>query len=414
MKKMNAKKLGKDLIIIFGLLLLFYVISMSLAFLIPDGLLMEKWQESVNVISGEGKRWMVIPGNEATKLDTFTDNLMFQRLRNRDGLNPLQAAMWNDGYYRYWMGIQIILRPLLIVLNYSGIRYLNIFFVLGLLSFTFSAISRSLGKKIAAVFLVSLAMVNVWIFPLSMQYTSAYAVMMIAILCLCVCFKKGLLKDNQDVLFFFVIGSFTNFFDLLTVPLLTFGMPFVVYFALVNKQTIRSFVSNFLLLLKTGLAWLFGYVLTWTAKWAIGSIVLKENIFVSAIRQILFRTAGNEEYPLAPEETMRNLINLMFPSYALKIIGLLLVLWLIVFIFYKKPWKQIVSCLPLLLVALLPYVWFVILLNHNQHHYYFTYRIQAMTVFSVCVFLIFSIDWPRINRDIKEKIANRRSKKKAV
>lgn len=411
---MNAKKLGKDLIIIFGLLLLFYVISMSLAFLIPDGLLMEKWQESVNVISGEGKRWMVIPGNEATKLDTFTDNLMFQRLRNRDGLNPLQAAMWNDGYYRYWMGIQIILRPLLIVLNYSGIRYLNIFFVLGLLSFTFSAISRSLGKKIAAVFLVSLAMVNVWIFPLSMQYTSAYAVMMIAILCLCVCFKKGLLKDNQDVLFFFVIGSFTNFFDLLTVPLLTFGMPFVVYFALVNKQTIRSFVSNFLLLLKTGLAWLFGYVLTWTAKWAIGSIVLKENIFVSAIRQILFRTAGNEEYPLAPEETMRNLINLMFPSYALKIIGLLLVLWLIVFIFYKKPWKQIVSCLPLLLVALLPYVWFVILLNHNQHHYYFTYRIQAMTVFSVCVFLIFSIDWPRINRDIKEKIANRRSKKKAV
>lgn len=414
MKKMNAKKLGKDLIIIFGLLLLFYVISMSLAFLIPDGLLMEKWQESVNVISGEGKRWMVIPGNETTKLDTFTDNLMFQRLRNRDGLNPLQAAMWNDGYYRYWMGIQIILRPLLIVLNYSGIRYLNIFFVLGLLSFTFSAISRSLGKKIAAVFLVSLAMVNVWIFPLSMQYTSAYAVMMIAILCLCVCFKKGLLKDNQDVLFFFVIGSFTNFFDLLTVPLLTFGMPFVVYFALVNKQTIRSFVSNFLLLLKTGLAWLFGYVLTWTAKWAIGSIVLKENIFVSAIRQILFRTAGNEEYPLAPEETMRNLINLMFPSYALKIIGLLLVLWLIVFIFYKKPWKQIVSCLPLLLVALLPYVWFVILLNHNQHHYYFTYRIQAMTVFSVCVFLIFSIDWPRINRDIKEKIANRRSKKKAV
>lgn len=411
---MNAKKLGKDLIIIFGLLLLFYVISMSLAFLIPDGLLMEKWQESVNVISGEGKRWMVIPGNETTKLDTFTDNLMFQRLRNRDGLNPLQAAMWNDGYYRYWMGIQIILRPLLIVLNYSGIRYLNIFFVLGLLSFTFSAISRSLGKKIAAVFLVSLAMVNVWIFPLSMQYTSAYAVMMIAILCLCVCFKKGLLKDNQDVLFFFVIGSFTNFFDLLTVPLLTFGMPFVVYFALVNKQTIRSFVSNFLLLLKTGLAWLFGYVLTWTAKWAIGSIVLKENIFVSAIRQILFRTAGNEEYPLAPEETMRNLINLMFPSYALKIIGLLLVLWLIVFIFYKKPWKQIVSCLPLLLVALLPYVWFVILLNHNQHHYYFTYRIQAMTVFSVCVFLIFSIDWPRINRDIKEKIANRRSKKKAV
>ena len=39
--------------------------------------------------------------------------------------------------------------------------------------------------------------------------------------------------------------------------------------------------------------------------------------------------------------------------------------------------------------ALLPYVWFAIVANHSMIHYYFTFRLQIASVFSVLSFYVF-------------------------
>ncbi|MGE7367188.1 hypothetical protein ACQKKE_11260 [Desemzia incerta] len=403
---MTYKSLAKWLIISFSGLLLIYIGVLTIAFMIPDSLLMEKWTESVNLIASEEKRWVVMTGLEATKLDTFTDNLMFQRLLNREGINPLSAAMWVDGYTRYWLGILAVLRPLLLFVSYEGIRYFNIFFILGLLCFVFSAVKKHLGKTFSTAFLFSMGMIHVWIFPLSLQYTTAYAVMMIATLFLFYLYEKKLLDGKRDIIFFFIVGSVTNFFDLLTVPLITFGIPYTLYFCLKNKDKIQSFKENILYTIRSGISWLAGYALTWSAKWIIGSIILQENIIKSALNQILFRSGAEEEVPIVMSDVYRSLIDLMFPSYMVKVLLIVGVVWIIYFLIHHKSWKNILNLSPVLLIGILPYVWFFALSNHNLHHDYFTYRNQAITTLVFLSFMLLSVNKtnaPRWIMKIKKK-----------
>lgn len=398
---MISKKVIKNLFLIFLGLILLYSLGLIAVYLIPDSLISEKWQSSVEIIANESKRWMVIPGNEATKLDTFTDNLIFQRLTNDKYSNALISSFWIDGYYRYWMGIHVLLRPLLLFIDYSGIRYFNIFLLMGLFGFSFSLIKKYVGNWMAIIYVISLGMIHAWIFPLSLQYSSAFIVMLFSILVIFYLYSKDSLSSKKIYLFF-MIGSLTNFFDLLTVPLLTYGIPFVILFSLENKEKVSNTLENYYLLIITGITWLLGYSLTWVTKWILGSIILKENIIHFAIQQILFRTSGNEEVPVDRLTTLNKLFDLMFPSYMLKLIIGVIIVWALLFILYKKPWMELLSLTPLILISILPYVWFIILGNHNQHHGYFTYRIQAITVFSIFTFMILSLNVTKIKAKVKK------------
>lgn len=386
----NKELIKKGLLLFLSSLLLYYVF-LILAYCIPDDLLRKNWTESVNLIASEEKRWAVLSGYSGTKLDTFTDNLMFQRLLNKEGLNPFAASMWIDGYMRYWFGIIIFLRPLLVLIGYGGIRYLNIFLVFGLFAFTFSAMKKQLGAAFATAFLVSLCLIHFWIFPLSLQYTPVYVIMMLAILAIFYLKEKNKLYQANMILLFLMIGSLTNYFDLLTAPLLTFGMPFVTYFILENQESITRPLQNYLISVKTGLAWLGGYAITWIAKWLLASAVLRDNIVKYALNQILVRTGGTEDEVLHISEIVKRLLQTMFPSKVMILLGVIFAVWLVFLAFRHKPLRDLLSLTPLLFIAVLPFGWFFVLQNHNQHHFYFTYRILAISVFAVFSFMILTV-----------------------
>lgn len=102
-----------------------------------------------------------------------------------------------------------------------------------------------------------------------------------------------LCNDNNRInsnigLFFFIIGSITSFFDLLTTPLLTLGFPLLVWISLQpDEQT--EIKKDVVTIFKHSVSWFSGFALTWVTKWLLGTIVLGENIFSDAWEQSVYR-----------------------------------------------------------------------------------------------------------------------------
>ncbi|EAO8272195.1 hypothetical protein EJR50_22310 [Salmonella enterica] len=119
--------------------------------------------------------------------------------------------------------------------------------------------------------------------------------------------------------------------------------------------------------------------MTWASKWLIASLILHRNVFSEALNQAAFRVEGNAEYPLNRYEMIYNNFHTMFMYdwfiYLLCIIALISGILLI----KEKP----LLWLSLICLSIMPYVWYMALANHSQIHFFFTFRSQAVTLFSV-------------------------------
>lgn len=404
-KNIKWGKLIQQVLITFLVLIIVYYGLLFASYLIPWKLISSNWQESVDVIASEGKRWEVISNIPATRLDTFTDNLILQKLNNSDNLPAISAAVWNNGYFRYWMGDIPILRFLFIFMNYTGIRYLNIFVIFMLFLLVNIQLAKKFTTAYAMLFSFALMTIHFWIFPLSLQYSPVYIIAMLAIISLLYLDSQKKLTSNLILVFFFVIGSVTNYFDLLTAPLITFALPFFVLFLLNDKNQQNSFISSFIETVYLGIAWLLGYITTWVSKWLVSTIILQENTFKSAINQIFLRTQGTNEEVLEFPIILSRVLKTMFPNYVLMLLVILFLIWIVLWIKYRKPMRTFIDNGVLLLMSLVPFVWTFILQNHNQHHYYFTYRHFIILLLGVFTYLYLAIDWNRIGkRENNEKI----------
>lgn len=386
----NIRKLSKKIILSFIALCIFYYLFMVIGYLVPDSIIADNWVESVTVINElEDTRWEVLTGFENTRLDTFTDNLIFQKLRNLDDLSPLQAGMWNSGYTRYWMGTVPIIRLALVFMSYSTIRYLNIFIIFSLFTIAAIFINKSLGLMHTLTFLLSLILIQFWIFPLSLQYTPVYVILMLTIIFILYLHQKNKINLSNMILLFFIVGSLTNFFDLLTAPLLTFGMPFIIYYILLNFDTIKSFNTNLINFVLTGISWLVGYSLTWIANWGISTLVLNENVFANALNQMNVRTGGGELQTF--QEILMNLFNILLPRPMRFMLLIIFIVLIVQLIKNHQSARNIINLSPIFLTIILPILWVMFMRNHSQHHDYFVYRILTITIYGTLSWLLLSI-----------------------
>lgn len=327
---------------------------------------------------------------------------MFQKLTNLEQNTPWYEAMWNAGYVRYWFAIIGILRPLLIFMGYSSIRYLNIFLVIGTLVSSDAIFRQKMGKYVANSLLLIFLLIHAWIFPLSLQYTPIFIVTLLSSVVICMMNENMLTNRFIMGITFFIIGSLANVWDLLTVPLLSFSIPFSIWFILLmqRKQT-QSVLKVYGIAISNAVHWGAGYALTWVSKWAIGSIVLQENIFHNAIQQMSVRTAGTSDEVLNYGAIVARMWGTLLPTASL-IVLVLFVLYSI----YQLQQRQlrlsvsnIIWTLPMIANALLPFIWVFVLKNHNQHHYYFTYRIFAISLFSLII--IFRLLFQKVGDSLK-------------
>ncbi len=316
-------------IVIFIILISIFVATLCLSCLIPSSLLKENVQESSEILLSESNRKKVyIPIKQLTfQFDNFTDALMintaysidsktplysaFTAKKNyipgttktimQDSVSELKSASKYNGYHnevgelydvahddieesfeyaRYWHGYLIFLRPLLLLFNVNTIRIILtiIFILLGI--WLLYLIYKKLSPILAIIFFIGLVGVEYLYMGISLQGASIFLILMIASIYILIRNEK---IKNIGIIFF-VIGMLTNFFDFLTVPILTYGVPLIIYFLLQQKNRDLTFKETIIIFLKTGISWILGYAGTWIAKWILMDLIYDRNLLETAIR----------------------------------------------------------------------------------------------------------------------------------
>ena len=200
-------------------------------------------------------------------------------------------------------------------------------------------------------------------------------------------------------IFFLIIGMLTSYLDFLTAPLITLGMPLVYLILLQQKQYgDESFYRNIYSIGINSFLWGVGYLGNWAAKWGLASIVLRRNVIADGLSQGFSRVGGVEDQTSIPGAIAYNLFAIIPPGiegqdlkwFVVACVVILIIL-LILFLRFRTSRKTIISQIPLLVMTCYPYMWYIVMSNHSQIHYIFTYRIQIIAIWAGLMMYIQSI-----------------------
>lgn len=397
----------KKILKTFLLLMLAYLLLMTLSYSIPNNFLEDNQQASLQTLDSEGYYPSLSKSDlQGSRLDNFTDRLMIDKSQKGE-TKPLRAAMFINGYPRYWHGYQVLLRPLLVFMSYGGIRQLYGFIIMLLLGLNIFVLAKNRDFFLTLSFFMSFYFIRFFTLFLSMQFSNVFILMLIFNLFI-LTRKRSVLRNESFILTFFIVGSLTNFIDLLTTPLITLGIPLLTL--LYSKMKLSAdrettawhyFREVFL----TSFFWGLGYGLTWGAKWVFSSIILKKNIILDAFNQAVFRTEGNQDYPLDRVFMFKKNIGLILNKFNFLFFIGIVCLVVVIVILKRKAVKTNFdgNIFYLLIVGLFPYIWYFGMSNHSQIHYYFTYRTQIVTVFALSSFLSFILSELLLDNKIKKK-----------
>ena len=291
-------------------------------------------------------------------------------------------------YARYWHGYLSILRPILILFSYETIEKLSVIFFILLLGWCTYLICKKTSKTSGILFLLSFIVMNSFYTSCSINEVSCFIIMFCANIYILLRYEK----IKKMPLVFFVIGSVTNYIDLLTLPLITFAIPLSIYVLLKEKETKLNSKERIMEYFKTAIAWGLGYCLTWLAKWIIVDILYNRNIINVALKQILYRMIGNGtektySYNFVIFNNMRFLgKQVLYMTVIISIIIMLIGIIRNRGILIKNK-TNVIQLLMFLIILLLPFIWFFVLKNHSAMHSRFTHRLFIISIFSFWIFL---------------------------
>lgn len=347
-----------------------------------------------------------------SRLDNYTDTIILMTAANDSGLSPVQQAMaaampgvsgeesrvdilrahYIDGreydtqlpYYHYWHGYLLLVKPLLLLTDYHGIRILNALGQAAILIAVGFLLYKKGGKNLILPYFVSLLFLAPWLLPRSLQFSSCFYLMnlgMVGVL---------LLKDPKKSLGFFCwLGIATAYFDFLTYPMAVLGVPAVVYFYLRGTQNWKKTLGE-----GAGitLSWGFGYAAMWACKWGIGSLLAGENVLAKAGEKLVERSSlssGMENgalYYLRIAVTQNVRLFLTTPALFLYLaIMVVLILRMGLRLKKNKPGFRNVleALLPFGILALFPIGWYLATANHSSIHCWFTNKALIVSAFAL-------------------------------
>lgn len=244
-------------------------------------------------------------------------------------------------YARYWHGYLIFLRPLLLIMNYKQMQFSLLILIVVLLELNFYYVYKRFNIKYAFAFLIAYLSVDTIILSKSINEATCFIISLILTLILLV--KKEKFKDM--CMFFFIVGSITNFIDFLTNPIVTYGMPILIYIMLLEKEKQIEFKDILILFLKTGIAWTIGYGITWVSKWLLTDLILHKNVIKNALEQVLYRTHV-KKYPVS---YVKKILIMFLSKYTIFVVYLGLY---VLNIYIKKLNNKKISKLWLIIFAL--------------------------------------------------------------
>lgn len=363
--------------------------------------------------TGEEAYEQVLKGYETTQLDNSTDAYMLLSAIHRSDTSLIDRAINVYTYHheinyrqfdsllqyaqtgrdedmkdtataRYWLGYLIVLKPLLLAFTYMDIRMLNMMAQGLLLAGILTLMIKRGLRSYALPFALSMVCITPAITGLSLQFSTALLVMLIAMLALL--WKPSLVENRLgDAAFFMLTGMATSYFDFLTYPLVTFGMPFILWLLLHREESARQ---RWLRLLRCGAAWCAGYLGMWAGKWLLAFLYDGETFWWTVMGSVEKRTSAEIMEAggvISRLDALRETASVFFKKpYLLLALATAAVYGVRLIraggVGRGKPSPSL--CLALLAVAALPFLWFWLTANHAYSHAFYTSRTLAVTVFS--------------------------------
>lgn len=385
----------------YGLLLLVY--------LLPTAPMRTHLADSAALLSGEHEYHRVIPGVVSTQLDNYTDSWMMGNAvydsprsvwkraltcTSADfGGGPLDGLVrylgGEEGYHevdytRYWHGYLVFLKPIFLLFDYADLRVFNVVFQLLLVIFIFRAVSKMGYEGEAWGYVLSILFMMPVVIPLSIQFSVIFYLTNLAVLILLYWYdwiaeKIGLL------LYFQLIGMCASYFDLLTYPLASLGIPLVCVLLIEADRDSWTKVRN---IVSFSVSWGFGYGAMWAGKWILSTLVLRDSVIANALSQILLRASHTQNgEPITVLDTwLRNVEFYFEKPYFILIILCMAAFFAGIFRSRSQLADVCIDILPFLLVAVMPFVWYALAGQHSYEHHWFTFRGLAVTVFAcMCI-----------------------------
>lgn len=390
----------------FGFLVALYLLIGVVAYVMPDAAVQRHVKQSLDYgdFREDYPKAIIIDKpytQDQYTLDNFTDALILNQVYHQksEGIKGiLLMPRYDEGviqyhnlvksvngeeseagrtihYARYWHGSTFFARIMLFFTSYTGVRYLLFLLSSLLLLWGIVRLWGQVGRVVALSMTFALLMVDVFVMQFSLQFVQVLLIAFGGIVWMT--YRRG------SPVLFFVLGSLTAFLDLITVPTLTLGLPLLVLLAMRKDQLKQGVVT----ILQVSLFWLAGYALTWLTKWGLATLLTGENIFADAVGQGSRWSENGGSYI---SEAISSCLGFLHWKYVL--VALVALVIAAVVHPRKTGWPAVVTYL---LVALIPFAYYVVMAHPAQHHAWFNYRALAVAVAALLMAAASMVDWNR-------------------
>ena len=406
-----------------------------LVFLLPVGPMRKNVEKSVSNMLKTGDE---IPEDAFSQYlwknrETYTDAIMVQNAIERlPDKNVYEHAMWmyhNDLeedvwtpedslkafceshetvsnmylhiYARYWHGYLLYLKPLLLLFSWQHVVWLELLAQIALMIWVLVTAIRKKNISVAIVTLGSFLFMKPVLVLVSLTMSVCWILTLLAVEYMLLHHDK--LHERQLYPeFFLIVGILTSYFDFLTYPIVTLGIPLCCYFLLECDKL----WSNIKKLIGFGISWAVGYAGMWAAKWVIADLTLHTGTIKDAIWSIIGRTEAIGGRPRMNGGFYVIGLNLQeYPAYMGIAAGVLaaVAVILLVTVFVKGRWKdEYAQLLPLVIVAAIPFAWIVAVQHHSALHARFTFRILSVAAAAIITFIVLIVKQAKDHKKVEK------------
>jgi hypothetical protein len=368
-----------------------------------------------------------IVNKEVCRMDCYSDALILNQMYCSSIQEPLRSVMlvpsigdeknkteWlNEAvsgvtdpvhiYPRYWHGSTFFMRLVMLLCGRYANLQLFLFYTSSIALFMLLVLlCRKRNYMMAICLFLSMMLLKCYVSQFLIHLYSTFIISIIAAI-----IATFINSINKVRMLLFITGSVTAYFDLMTTPLLTLGIPLLVVLSNDDSEN-DSYGSILKEIVIISVLWGLGYATTWIAKWVIATLLTGTNVIADALSISKYRINGD----VAGEMMGVSSITVWDAVYANvskcpigPILALILLFAMVACFEFKK--KGIKMAVVYLTVSLFPILYFIAISNQTYVHCWFTYRALVITVAGVLMALASVIDWERLEKRI---VFNRRWK----
>lgn len=247
---------------------------------------------------------------------------------------------------------------------------------LSLLTVVSVQLFRYMGWGTAA-FTITSFFINPLTMSLSMQFASIYILTMLTVLTVLYLRQKGLMSEVWKVFVF--CGISVAYFDFLTYPIVSLGIPLILCLSLENKTWRQGIID----IITRSALWGMSYLSMWAGKWIVASVLFGTNVFEDGMNSVRSRTSDidDSQNKLTFISVVRKNLEAADARTWLYILLLFIAVILVMLCFRKFKIVITKKLIPVFIVMLYPLLWYFVVRNHSAIHDWMTFRNLAITLY---------------------------------